>query len=79
LRVQQRKNASTRRLGARWPKAIVTGSSRVAWISITGNLDQLSVALGPNGANKDGALSDLLDTASKNLDGSKNLAMLAVF
>ncbi len=37
---------------------------------ITGNLDQLSVALGPNGANHDGALSDLLDTASKNLDGN---------
>ena len=37
---------------------------------ITGNLDQLSVALGPNGANKNGALSDLLDTASKNLDGN---------
>jgi phospholipid/cholesterol/gamma-HCH transport system substrate-binding protein len=37
---------------------------------ITGNLDRLSVALGPNGANKNGALSDLLDTASKNLDGN---------
>jgi phospholipid/cholesterol/gamma-HCH transport system substrate-binding protein len=37
---------------------------------ITGNLDQLSVALGPNGANKNGALSDLLNTASKNLDGN---------
>jgi phospholipid/cholesterol/gamma-HCH transport system substrate-binding protein len=37
---------------------------------ITGNLDQLSTALGPNGANKNGALSDLLGTASKNLDGN---------
>jgi phospholipid/cholesterol/gamma-HCH transport system substrate-binding protein len=37
---------------------------------ITGNLDQLSVALGPNGANRNGALSDLLDTASRNLDGN---------
>jgi phospholipid/cholesterol/gamma-HCH transport system substrate-binding protein len=37
---------------------------------ITGNLDRLSTALGPNGANKNGALSDLLDTASKNLDGN---------
>jgi phospholipid/cholesterol/gamma-HCH transport system substrate-binding protein len=37
---------------------------------ITGNLDQLSTALGPNGANKNGALSDLLDTASRNLDGN---------
>jgi phospholipid/cholesterol/gamma-HCH transport system substrate-binding protein len=37
---------------------------------ITGNLDRLSTALGRNGANKNGALSDLLDTASKNLDGN---------
>src|SRR5207249_249268 len=37
---------------------------------ITGNLDRLSTALGPNGANKNGALSDLLDTAAKNLDGN---------
>lgn len=37
---------------------------------ITGNLDRLSTALGPNGANNNGALSDLLDTASKNLDGN---------
>jgi phospholipid/cholesterol/gamma-HCH transport system substrate-binding protein len=37
---------------------------------ITGNLDQLTKALGPNGANQHGALSDLLDTASKNLDGN---------
>jgi phospholipid/cholesterol/gamma-HCH transport system substrate-binding protein len=37
---------------------------------VTGNLDQLTKALGPNGANQNGALSDLLDTASKNLDGN---------
>jgi phospholipid/cholesterol/gamma-HCH transport system substrate-binding protein len=37
---------------------------------ITGNLDRLSTALGPNGANRKGALSDLLDTAAHNLDGS---------
>ena len=37
---------------------------------VTGNLDQLTKALGPNGANSGGALSDLLDTASKNLDGN---------
>jgi phospholipid/cholesterol/gamma-HCH transport system substrate-binding protein len=37
---------------------------------VTGNLDQLTKALGPNGANKNGALSDVLDTAAKNLDGN---------
>jgi phospholipid/cholesterol/gamma-HCH transport system substrate-binding protein len=37
---------------------------------IIGSLDRLSTALGPNGANRNGALSDLLDTASKNLDGN---------
>ncbi|KAA9156528.1 MCE family protein [Amycolatopsis acidicola] len=38
------------------------------------NLDKLSTALGPQGANSDGALSDLLNTAAKNLDGNgKNL------
>ncbi|MGN6597764.1 MAG: MCE family protein [Actinomycetes bacterium] len=36
---------------------------------IYGSLDDLSVALGPNGANKDGSLSRLLDTAAANLDG----------
>ena len=35
--------------------------------------DQLNVALGPNGANKDGALSDLLDVSAKNLDGNGEL------
>ncbi|MFC9787221.1 MCE family protein [Rhodococcus sp. NPDC127528] len=34
------------------------------------SIEGLSEALGPNGANKDGALSDLVDTASKNLDGN---------
>lgn len=36
---------------------------------IYGSLDQLTVALGPDGANKDGALSDLLDSAAKNWGG----------
>lgn len=36
---------------------------------IYGSLDDLSVALGPNGANKDGSLSRLLDTAAANLQG----------
>lgn len=33
-------------------------------------LDNLSDALGPNGANKNGALSDLVDVGAKNLDGN---------
>ncbi|MTD53538.1 MCE family protein [Amycolatopsis pithecellobii] len=39
-----------------------------------GSLDKLSTSLGPDGANAHGALSDLLTTAAKNLDGNgKNL------
>ncbi len=34
------------------------------------SLDKLTTALGPNGANKDGALAELLDAAAKNLDGN---------
>ncbi|MCG3756257.1 MCE family protein [Amycolatopsis sp. Poz14] len=34
------------------------------------SLDKLSTALGPNGANKNGAFSDLLDTAAANLKGN---------
>ncbi|GAA4486316.1 hypothetical protein GCM10023094_42450 [Rhodococcus olei] len=34
------------------------------------SIEELSEALGPNGANKDGALSNLVDTAAKNLDGN---------
>lgn len=38
------------------------------------SLDKLSTSLGPQGANAGGALSGLLDTAAKNLDGNgKNL------
>jgi phospholipid/cholesterol/gamma-HCH transport system substrate-binding protein len=36
---------------------------------VTQSLDDLMVALGPNGANKSGALSRLLDTGAKNLKG----------
>jgi phospholipid/cholesterol/gamma-HCH transport system substrate-binding protein len=36
---------------------------------IYSSLDQLNVALGPNGANKNGALSDLLATTAKNFGG----------
>lgn len=34
------------------------------------SLNRVSTALGPNGANANGALSDLLDTAAANLDGN---------
>lgn len=37
------------------------------------SLNELNLALGPNGANKDGALSDLLDVGAKNLDGNGEL------
>jgi phospholipid/cholesterol/gamma-HCH transport system substrate-binding protein len=36
---------------------------------ISASLDELLVALGPTGANKNGAFADLLDTGAKNLDG----------
>ena len=36
-------------------------------------LDELNVALGPNGANKDGALSDLLKVSAENLEGNGEL------
>ncbi len=36
---------------------------------ISSSLDDLLVALGPDGANKDGALADALDTGARNLDG----------
>ena len=34
------------------------------------SLDELAVALGPDGANRDGDLSSALDTAARNLDGN---------
>lgn len=37
---------------------------------IYGNIDTLDQALGPNGANRDGALADLLDIGARNLDGN---------
>ncbi len=36
---------------------------------ISQSLDDLLVALGPDGANKDGAFAELLDTGARNLDG----------
>ncbi len=37
---------------------------------VYGALDELSAALGPGGANADGALSDLIDVGAANLDGN---------
>ncbi|HWJ82505.1 MAG TPA: MCE family protein [Nocardioides sp.] len=41
----------------------------VEWDAIKDQVDQLSVALGPQGANRNGALSHLVDAASGALDG----------
>jgi virulence factor Mce-like protein len=38
--------------------------------AVYGALDELSDALGPNGANKNGALSDLVDVGAANLEGN---------
>ena len=38
--------------------------------AVYGALDELSDALGPNGANKNGALSDLVDVGAENLEGN---------
>lgn len=40
---------------------------------ILGSLNELNLALGPKGANKDGALSDLLDVGAANLQGNGEL------
>jgi virulence factor Mce-like protein len=40
---------------------------------LTASVNDLATALGPNGANADGALSDVLDTAAANLDGNGEL------
>lgn len=40
---------------------------------LTKSVNELSTALGPNGANSNGALSDVLDTAAANLSGNGEL------
>ena len=40
---------------------------------LTASVNDLATALGPHGANKDGALSDVLDTAAANLSGNGEL------
>jgi phospholipid/cholesterol/gamma-HCH transport system substrate-binding protein len=46
--------------------------------AIYSSLDQLNRSLGPDGANKDGALSDLIDTGAKNLEGNGELLNAAL-
>jgi phospholipid/cholesterol/gamma-HCH transport system substrate-binding protein len=41
----------------------------IEWDQIKQQLNRLSVALGPGGANRDGALNRFLDTAARNLSG----------
>ena len=53
--------------GPRWTRHQT--STPLELDEIYGSLDQLTVALGPDGANKDGALSALLDSAAKNWGG----------
>lgn len=40
---------------------------------LTASVNDLATALGPNGANEDGAVSDVLDTAAANLSGNGEL------
>jgi phospholipid/cholesterol/gamma-HCH transport system substrate-binding protein len=40
---------------------------------LTASVNDLAIALGPGGANADGALSEVLDTAAANLDGNGEL------
>jgi virulence factor Mce-like protein len=60
--------------GARLRGAAVIPASRTATPveldQLYASLDKLATALGPNGANKDGALSDLLNTGAANLAGN---------
>ena len=59
--------------GAELQDAAVLGPERtevpVELDEVYGSLDDLAVALGPDGANADGALSDLLDSSAEQLDG----------
>ncbi|MFD7658443.1 MCE family protein [Actinosynnema sp. NPDC059797] len=55
------------------PGAVVTSARTAGTVELDElyrSLDVLLTALGPNGANRRGALSDLLDTGAANLDGA---------
>jgi phospholipid/cholesterol/gamma-HCH transport system substrate-binding protein len=60
--------------GATLPDHATLGTDRTAvpleFDEIFRNLDRMNVALGPNGANKNGALSRLVDVSAKNLAGN---------
>ncbi|MDO9456327.1 MCE family protein [Nocardioides sp.] len=61
--------------GAEMPRnAVLESDSQVPLEldEIYANLDRLTVALGPNGANADGALTDLLEVTAKNFGGQGN-------
>jgi phospholipid/cholesterol/gamma-HCH transport system substrate-binding protein len=50
----------------------VAGSIPLELDEVYGNLDRLTQALGPNGANADGALTDLLEVTAENFGGQGN-------
>jgi phospholipid/cholesterol/gamma-HCH transport system substrate-binding protein len=55
------------------PGAVITSARTAGTVELDelyAGLDTLLTALGPNGANREGALSDLLDTGAANLDGN---------
>ncbi|RBY97255.1 mammalian cell entry protein [Blastococcus sp. TF02-8] len=54
--------------GARVP--VERTATPVELDAVYGALDELSAALGPNGANENGALSDLVDVGAANLEGT---------
>lgn len=60
--------------GAQLAEGTVIGQDRTSTPlevdDLYASLNRLSVTLGPNGVNKNGALSDLLDTLAKNADGN---------
>jgi virulence factor Mce-like protein len=60
--------------GATMAEGTVLGKDRTATPlevdDLYASLNRVSVTLGPNGVNKDGALADLLDTLAENADGN---------
>jgi virulence factor Mce-like protein len=55
------------------PGAVITSARTAGTVELDelySSLDALLTALGPNGANREGALSDLLSTGAANLDGN---------
>ncbi|ANZ37568.1 ABC transporter substrate-binding protein [Lentzea guizhouensis] len=50
--------------------AVIPRERTATPVELYSSLDKLTTALGPNGANADGALADLLNSAAKNLEGN---------